>query len=90
MLYYLVFVAQILNLICNILYMFDSQRMEFFFKASAILFVISFLMMIAAVVTGSRASRANCFTLLLFMVNLTLIVLYMFTGFLGGFMQSSQ
>lgn len=90
MLYYLVFVAQFINLVCNILYMFDGQRMEFYFKSSGILFILSILLMIAAIFTGSRATRANCFTLLLFMLNLTLLVLYMFTGFLGGFMQGAQ
>ncbi len=90
MLYYLVFVAQFINLVCNVLIMFDAGRMPFYYRSSIILFVLSILLMAAAIVTASRATRANCFTLLLFMINLCMLVLYMFTGFLGGFMQSAQ
>ena len=87
MLYSLVFVLQLLAFV---FYMAVMMRMAVpaFFLYGTGLYIFSIILFFVGIYRSKTATPLNCFTILLFLVNLIMITLFVFTGYLGAFLET--
>ena len=85
--FYLVFLLQIITFVFSIMLFVGYGRL---FPVSFTLYFVSVLLLVLAIFKGQQGNLTNCFTTLLFIVNLLLLITYLFTYFLKGFLGSQM
>lgn len=87
MLYTLVFLLQLLAFGCYMAVIMRMAPMAFFLYGTGIYF-LSIILFVIAITRAKNATPLNCFTILLFLANLIMITLFVFTGYLAEFLDT--
>jgi hypothetical protein len=85
MIYSLVFLLQLLAFGLYMAVFTQFTPPVTFLYATGI-FLVSIAMFFVGIVRSKHATPLNCFTVLLFLMNMMMIVLFLFTGYLNSFL----
>jgi hypothetical protein len=86
-LYFAIILLQFFVFFNNVSLIIMHRNISVFYLSIAV-YAVSVILLIIAVVRGSKAGSGNCFMTLLFIINLFFYFLYSFTNFLGSFVNS--
>jgi hypothetical protein len=89
MLYSLVFLLQLLALAFYMAVITHVAPMAFFLYGTGV-YLFSIILFFIGIARSKDATPLNCFTILLLLVNMIMIVLFVFTGYLGAFLNAHK